>query len=93
METLHKDSKKQIGQFVADDFRTAAIFSKYGIDFCCKGDRTIEEVCKKNDIETDELLGKLYEVSMISTNQSIDYKSWPLDLLIDYIEKKHHRYV
>lgn len=88
METLHKDSKKQIGQFVADDFRTAAIFSKYGIDFCCKGDRTIEEVCKKNDIETDELLGKLYEVSMISTNQSIDYKSWPLDLLIDYIEKK-----
>ena len=65
METLHKDSKKQIGQFVADDFRTAAIFSRYGIDFCCKGDRTIEEVCKKNDIETDELLGKLYEVSMI----------------------------
>ena len=47
METLHKDSKKQIGQFVADDFRTAAIFSRYGIDFCCKGDRTIEEVCKK----------------------------------------------
>ena len=93
METLHKDSKKQIGQFVADDFRTAAIFSRYVIDFCCKGDRTIEEVCKKNDIETDELLGKLYEVSMISTNQSIDYKSWPLDLLIDYIEKKHHRYV
>ena len=24
---------------------------------------------------------------------SIDYKSWPLDLLADYIEKKHHRYV
>ena len=23
----------------------------------------------------------------------MDYKSWPLDLLVDYIEKKHHRYV
>ena len=28
---------KTIGQIVADDFRTAAIFKKHGIDFCCKG--------------------------------------------------------
>lgn len=93
METLHKDSQKQIGQFVAEDFRTAAVFSKYGIDFCCKGDRTIEEVCQKNSIDTDELLGKLLEISISKNQQSIDYKSWPLDLLADYIEKKHHRYV
>ena len=58
METLHKDSKKQIGQFVADDFRTAAIFSRYGIDFCCKGDRTIEEVCKKNVVSVH--FGQVY---------------------------------
>ncbi|MGE4513734.1 MAG: DUF542 domain-containing protein, partial [Chryseobacterium sp.] len=32
-----------IGEIVAEDFRTAAIFKKYGIDFCCKGGRTIEE--------------------------------------------------
>ena len=93
METLHKDSQKQIGQFVADDFRTAAVFSNYGIDFCCKGDRTVEEVCKKNNIEVEELLGKLNDIQISSSQQSIDYKSWPLDLLAEYIEKKHHRYV
>lgn len=93
METLHKDSQKQIGQFVADDFRTAAVFSNYGIDFCCKGDRTVEEVCKKNNIEVEELLGKLLEIQLSGSQQSIDYKSWPLDLLAEYIEKKHHRYV
>lgn len=93
METLHKDAQKQIGQFVADDFRTAAVFSDYGIDFCCKGDRTIEEVCKKNNIEVEELLGKLLEIKISNSQQSIDYKSWPLDLLAEYIEKKHHRYV
>ncbi|WP_299390322.1 iron-sulfur cluster repair di-iron protein [uncultured Gelidibacter sp.] len=93
METLHKDSQKQIGQFVAEDFRTAAVFSNYGIDFCCKGDRTIEEVCTKNKIEVDELLSKLEAAQSSNNQQSIDYKSWPLDLLADYIEKKHHRYV
>ena len=93
METLHKDSQKQIGQFVAEDFRTAAVFSKYGIDFCCKGDRTVEEVCQKNNIDPDELLGKLLETSLAKNDSSIDYQSWPLDLLAEYIEKKHHRYV
>ena len=93
METIHKDLKKQIGQFVADDFRTAAVFSNYGIDFCCKGDRIIEEVCEKNGLEVNEILNELHAVTNSATNQSIDYKSWPLDLLADYIEKKHHRYV
>lgn len=93
METLQKDTQKQIGQFVAEDFRTAAVFSKYGIDFCCKGDRTVEEVCTKNNIDPDELLDKLLETTTAKTDSSIDYQSWPLDLLAEYVEKKHHRYV
>lgn len=93
METLSKATQKQIGQFVAEDFRTAAVFTSYGIDFCCRGHRTVEEVCDKNNIDSNELLDQLNKVLNASSNQSIDYKSWPLDLLIDYIEKKHHRYV
>lgn len=93
MEILNKDSEKQIGQFVSEDFRTAAVFSKYGIDFCCKGDRTLQEVCSKKELDINSLLDELHTVLNSNTNQSIDYKSWPLDLLVDYIEKKHHRYV
>ena len=93
METIDQDSKKQIGHFVADDFRTAAVFSNYGIDFCCNGDRIIEDVCEKKGIEVNVLLNELHAVLNTASNQSIDYKSWPLDLLVDYIEKKHHRYV
>jgi len=93
METLQKDSEKQIGQFVADDFRTAAVFNKYGIDFCCKGDRTVEEVCEKKGLSATTLIDELHAVLNSKTDQSIDYKSWPLDLLAEYIEKKHHRYV
>ncbi len=93
MEVLNKDSEKQIGQFVADDFRTAAVFSNHGIDFCCKGDRTVEEVCEKKGLKVTTLLDELNAVLNSKTNQSIDYKSWSLDLLAEYIEKKHHRYV
>lgn len=82
-----------IGEFVAQDFRTAAVFSKYGIDFCCKGQRTIEEVCGKNQINSEDLLEQLNAVIGTKNDSGIDFKSWPLDLLADYIEKTHHRYV
>jgi len=93
MEVLSKDLKKQIGQFVADDFRTAAVFNKYGIDFCCKGHKTIETVCDQKGIKSDSLLEELQDVLKNSPDPSVDYKTWPLDLLAEYIEKKHHRYV
>ncbi|MFG6685025.1 iron-sulfur cluster repair di-iron protein [Mariniflexile sp. HNIBRBA6329] len=93
METIHKESQKQIGQYVADDFRTAAVFAKYKIDFCCNGNRSVEEACEKKDIDSNTVLEELETVLNSNTDQSIDYKSWPLDLLAEYIEKKHHRYV
>lgn len=82
-----------IGDFVAKDYRTAAIFSKYGIDFCCKGQRTIDEVCKNQNINEPQLLDELNAVLNTKNDSGIDFGSWPLDLLIDYIEKTHHSYV
>ncbi|MFC4477734.1 iron-sulfur cluster repair di-iron protein [Flavobacterium chungangensis] len=90
MENL---KNKTIGSFVAEDFRTAAVFSKYRIDFCCKGNRTVAEVCEKQNIDADTLLENVLQVVQSENNGSIDFNSWPLDLLADYIEKTHHRYV
>lgn len=81
-----------IGDIVAEDFRAAAIFKRYGIDFCCKGGRTIEEACSQKKLTPE----KIYEeLATLPNNEgaSIDFNSWPLDLLTDYIEKTHHRYV
>ncbi|MDG4945367.1 iron-sulfur cluster repair di-iron protein [Weeksellaceae bacterium KMM 9713] len=90
METLNK---KTIGEYVAEDFRTAAVFKKNKIDFCCRGNRSLEEVCEKEGIDY-ELISKELEASVQSnTNNSIDFNTWPLDLLSDYVEKTHHRYV
>lgn len=83
-----------IGEIVAEDYRTASVFQSHGIDFCCKGFKTINEVCKTKNIKPKELINELEECLENKKNgTSIDFQSWPLDLLIDYIEKKHHRYV
>lgn len=90
---MNIQEKTTIGDFVAHDFRTAAIFTKYGIDYCCKGQRTIDEVCTKKNINEAQLLNELNAVLATKNDSEIDFNSWTLDLLIDYIEKTHHRFV
>lgn len=83
---------EQIGSIVANDFRTAAIFKKYGIDFCCKGGRTIEEATEKKGLDKNKIYQDIESLPQ-SNGGEIDFTSWPLDLLSDYVEKTHHRYI
>lgn len=86
-------SKENIlGEVVAHDFRTATVFDQYNLDFCCKGSRSIEEACLQAGINPAEVIQALEQIHH-SEKTNIDFNSWPLDLLADYIEKKHHRYV
>ena len=83
-----------IGEIVAQDYRAAEVFKNHSIDFCCQGNRTIEDACVKHNIEPAILVNELNEklTAQAATGEP-DYKSWPADLLADYVEKKHHRYV
>lgn len=86
--------KSNIGKLVAQDYRTASVFKNFGIDFCCNGNRSIETACEKKNIEANDLINELKKISLDSNNSNLtDFSSWSLDLLADYIEKKHHRYV
>lgn len=84
---------KTIGNIVTEDYRTAGIFKKYKIDFCCNGNKNFGEVCEAKKINADSLSNELDAVKNTDQNTTIDFQSWPLDLLTDYIEKKHHRYI
>ena len=83
---------KTIGQIVADDFRTAAIFKKHGIDFCCKGGRTIEEACDKKGVAPSALINELESLPKGNSNE-VAVRDWPLDLLANYIVRIDHQYV
>ncbi len=86
-------SNNIIGELVAQDYRTASVFKNYGIDFCCNGKRTISDACTSENIDPELMVRNLEDVIKVDTGGSTDYNSWPIDLLADYVEKKHHRYV
>ena len=82
-----------IGKIVAENYKAASVFKKYKIDFCCNGNRTIADASRKKQMDEGTLISELKEATSEKNQGEIDFKSFPLDLLADYIEKTHHRYI
>ncbi|WP_459211724.1 iron-sulfur cluster repair di-iron protein [Aquimarina rhabdastrellae] len=85
----------KIGDIVALNYKTAAIFSSYNIDFCCKGQRTLFDACTTQNVPIEELIFRLKSVvnSTSYDEQEEPYKDWSPVVLIDHILNEHHSYV
>lgn len=88
MENL---AEKKVGRIVADNFRTAQVFSRYGIDFCCKGGITLQAACEMNGASAESVLRDLEKT--MTRPEEVHFKDFGMTDLIDYIVTKHHRYV
>lgn len=84
--------EKTVANYVTENIKTAHIFKKYGIDFCCGGGITLEKACSKNNVELKVIEQELSEIDKV--NDIIeDYDKWDLKFLMIYIENVHHTYV
>ena len=84
---------KTISEIVREDYRTAKIFESYKIDFCCNGNKNFKDVVDAKKLDAEKISDELVTIKSQNNNDTIDYNSFALDLLADYIEKKHHRYI
>ena len=85
--------KKTVGEIVSEDYRAAHIFDNHRIDFCCKGKRSLAEVCEEKNLDVSKILEEIEFVQQGKPSVTTDFKNWQLDVLADYIEKTHHSYV
>ncbi|MCX6120141.1 MAG: iron-sulfur cluster repair di-iron protein [Ignavibacteriales bacterium] len=82
-----------VRELVSEDFRSASVFEKHSIDFCCHGNVTLEEACAKSGISTKEIQQEIALLSSTEKTEGEDYNTWELDSLADYIVRTHHRFV
>jgi regulator of cell morphogenesis and NO signaling len=95
METLVIAEPKKVptvGEMAAADVRKANVFKKFGIEFCCGGNKSLPKAC--TDLNLDLGLVEEALVNAVSENKdySFDFKKWEPDFLIDYIYNQHHTY-
>jgi regulator of cell morphogenesis and NO signaling len=70
-----------------------AIFTKYNIDYCCGGHRSVEDACLRLGLDPEKVKGEIYQLSGSETSQNLHPENWSSTFLVDFIIQNHHRYV
>jgi len=82
-----------IREIVASDYRTAAIFQRHGLDFCCNGCQTIQQGCDKSGADPGVVIRDLDAVLTTAAAGVPRFSEWDARTLIAYIVANHHAYV
>lgn len=70
------------------------VFEKLGIDYCCGGQKSLEEACAAADLDVNQVIDSL-EQAEASARLSQPDRNWqeePLAELVDHINNTHHKY-
>lgn len=93
MTTIHHSPTlspdQGVGAWVTADYRLAALFSRHGIDFCCGGDKALNQACAEKGIDLETLLDEARQVTAAPGSDE-QYDQWALDFLADYIVNQFH---
>ncbi len=81
-----------VAEIVTHNIRTADIFKKNNIDFCCGGNVLLPEICEKKGVDYNYIKESILSIED-NNSLSHDFDSWDLDFLTDYIINTHHKYV
>jgi len=82
-----------VGEIVAQNYNAAGVLKQHGLDFCCGGGKTLQEACKKKNLDPGQILRELNDILEEPAASGMDFSRWSPDHLIDHIESTHHRFV
>lgn len=94
LSTLNIDRNQTVSEIVNNDYRTAEVFKKYNIGYCCGGKFPLYIACENNHVDVEQIVKELQRATaVVNHSNTLTYQDWPLDFLADYIVNVHHQYL
>lgn len=66
------------------------VFMRHDLDFCCGGNRPLDEVCRERGLDAEAILDEI-RAEVASDPGEVRWDDEPLDRLIEHIVVTHHR--
>ena len=86
--------EKTVRDLALENPTATRVFEKLGIDYCCGGNKSLEEACRTANLNIDQVLDSLEMAEKSAHAAQLD-RSWqvePLADLIAHIKNTHHKY-
>ena len=93
MKTTLEGNPQTVAELAISHPGALAIFTKYNIDYCCGGHRSIDDACIRIGLDPEKIKAEILRSSERETSEAIRPEKWSSALLIDYIVGNHHTYV
>ncbi|MBC7873253.1 MAG: DUF542 domain-containing protein [Ferruginibacter sp.] len=94
LQSFEINRRSSVDEIVAKDYRTADVFRRHGIGYCCGGKWPMEMACEMQGADADKVQAELQQsVRTMQVSNQLDFANWDLDFLIDYLVNVHHQYL
>lgn len=88
------NAEKTITEIVQNDYRTADVFRKHGINYCCSGKVALGDACRVANLELGKVVADLEAATVVlRLPGNLAFHQWTMDFLLDFIINVHHGYV
>ena len=87
-------AEKTVRELALENPAATRVFEKLGIDYCCGGNKSLEEACRTANLPMNEVLDSLEMAEQSARTVQKDH-DWPTELLADlvaHINSTHHKY-
>jgi regulator of cell morphogenesis and NO signaling len=82
-----------VRSIVQENPTAVAVFESIGIDYCCGGNKSLEEACQKAKLSVEEVLASLENARALPpVEEDCRWLTSSLSELTDHIVNKHHAY-
>lgn len=91
---MNLSTAKTVRELALEVPATTRVFEKLGIDYCCGGNKSLEEACGTASLEVQQVLASLESAATAEGNRRTDgnWQAGPLADLCVHIIDTHHKY-
>jgi regulator of cell morphogenesis and NO signaling len=85
-------SCKTVAEVALESPAATRVLEELGIDYCCGGNRTLEQACQAVNLNIDQVLESIEAATRSASDSGRDWPTAPLSELIAHIQSTHHEY-
>lgn len=86
-------AEKTVRELAIETKGAARVFEKLGIDYCCRGNKALEEACRAAGLSVEQVQRELDAAGKETEAVGLDCQRGSLAQLIAHINATHHKFV